>query len=53
MRERDDERRADGPLAVVEDPPLTCQLCGAIQDSPEGVLCAACGEPVLRGGWAP
>ncbi|HUG37185.1 MAG TPA: hypothetical protein VML54_09570 [Candidatus Limnocylindrales bacterium] len=30
-----------------------CQLCGAPHDPDDPVLCAACGEPVLRWGWAP
>ena len=46
MRERDDRRRDDGGVALVEDLPLTCQVCGAVQESSGNVLCAACGEPV-------
>ena len=53
MRELHDEGPDEVALALAEDPPLTCQVCGAAQDSRGPVLCAACGEPVLRWGWAP
>lgn len=39
--------------APFDDAPLRCQICGARQEPPDRVLCAACGEPVLRWGWAP
>ena len=53
MRERYDDGRGDGAAALLGDAPVTCQVCGAVQDAPEDVLCAACGEPVLRWGWVP
>jgi hypothetical protein len=30
-----------------------CQICGAPHDPDGPILCATCGEPVLRWGWAP
>jgi predicted amidophosphoribosyltransferase len=53
MREQSPEPDSAAAIALAEDPPLTCQVCGAAQDSRGAVLCAACGEPVLRWGWAP
>lgn len=47
-----DPRRTD----VAEAPPTPdarCQLCGAPHVESDPILCAACGEPVLRWGWAP
>ncbi len=53
MREQSPERDDAVAIALAEDPPLTCQVCGARQARTERVLCVACGEPVLRWGWAP
>lgn len=37
----------------VGEPDGRCQVCGAPHGADDPVLCEACGEPVLRWGWAP
>lgn len=51
----DTDREPPAPAAAVVDPTpeVRCQLCGAVPGAPEIARCPACGEPVLRGGWAP
>jgi len=34
-------------------PEARCQVCGAPHERSDAILCRACGEPVLLGGWAP
>ncbi len=51
----DHERPPDRPGAE-EHPgelPFACPVCGTTHWPEEPVLCRACGEPALRGGWAP
>jgi len=42
-----EERRDDGEVRE------RCPVCGADRGPDDPILCRACGEPVLRGGWAP
>jgi hypothetical protein len=41
------------PEWVVPEMDGHCQICGAPHAADDPILCEACGEPVLRWGWAP
>jgi phenylacetate-CoA ligase len=45
---------ASGPPPPGAEPTVgACPLCGATPVAPDPAVCEGCGEPVLRGGWAP
>lgn len=53
MSARDPRNIDDRLLLGAEAPPPACPVCGADRTADDEVLCRVCGEPVLRGGWAP
>jgi hypothetical protein len=54
MHEREREGEAERSFSAALLPPPTgrCQVCGAPHEAADPILCAVCGEPVLRCGWA-